>query len=144
MEHLDTTEHVSTIPTTSTINLGLEDRALLEGVIRSNLALVSEVRKNRKSSAKLITSLIDRLMDLCLLGCIGWGGLHLYSTLETGAKQDLAAKALNTGIPALIALGSTVAYSKNKRQSSDIDKELGDEDEGIESIIKEYMDKSTS
>lgn len=122
-----------------TEELSAYDRKLLKAVVASNATLVIQVKQNRISVSKLVMNGMNRLIELAMLVAVSFGGLQLYSTLEKGQQQELASKALHTGVPALLAIGIGKTRMNNKKDNDDLSQELETDSIDVDSLLKELL-----
>jgi hypothetical protein len=112
------------------------DKQLLKAVVTSNTELIVQMKRNRIALSRLVMQGMNRMLELVLLGVVGWGGLQLYSTLDKDAQQDLATKALHQGIPILLAVGVGKTHMDNRKDNVELDGQLGEEDGNIQSLLE--------
>lgn len=112
------------------------DKQLLKAVVTSNTELIVQMKQNRIALSKLLMRGMNRMLELVLLGVVGWGGLQLYSTLDKDMQQDIASKALHQGIPVLLAIGVGKTHLNNRKDNDELDGELGEESGNIQSLIE--------
>lgn len=112
------------------------DKQLLKAVVTSNTELIVQMKQNRIALSKLLMRGMNRMLELVLLGVVGWGGLQLYSTLDKDIQQDIASKALHQGIPVLLAIGVGKTHLNNRKDNDELDGELGEESGNIQSLIE--------
>lgn len=118
-----------------TDNLSEYDRNLLKAVAASNTQVIVQMKSNRIALSRLIMKGMSRLSEILLLGVVGWGGMQLYTTLDKDAQQDIASRALNQGIPVLLAVGAGKTYMGNKKDNDELDGELGQESVDIKTLL---------